>query len=100
VKQYLTIEERKSTGLFSTRPNTCSAKRRNRADLPPFERLLMERLFRGPDPEVSVSDLKHAFYKNLDDLKNAAFESLERLKCFAANPSSVKTGTSSRGSPS
>jgi uncharacterized membrane protein len=50
----------------------------------------MERLFRGTDPEVSVSDLKHTFYKNLDDLKTAAFESLERMKCFAGNPSNVK----------
>jgi uncharacterized membrane protein YgcG len=91
VKQYLTIEERKSTGLFFHKAEYLLRKAKEPgADLPPFERLLMERLFRGPDPEVSVSDLKHAFYKNLDDLKNAAFESLERLKCFAANPSNVK----------
>ena len=50
----------------------------------------MERLFPGSDPEVSTSDLKHAFYKNLDDLKTAAFDSLVRMKCFAANPADVK----------
>jgi uncharacterized membrane protein YgcG len=91
VKRYLTIEERQSTGLVFHKSEYLLRKvKEPGADLPPFERLLMERLFRGTDPEVSVSDLKHAFYKNLDDLKNAAFESLERMKCFAANPSNVK----------
>ena len=91
VKRYLEIEERKSPGLVFDKTEYLLRKAKEPgADLPPFERLLMERLFRGADPEVSVSDLKHKFYKNLDDLKNAAFESLHRMKCFAANPSNVK----------
>lgn len=90
VKRYLTIEERTSGLLFHKTEYLLRKVKEPGADLPPFERLLMERLFRGPDPEVSVSDLRNAFYKNLDDLKKAAFESLERMKCFAANPSNVK----------
>jgi uncharacterized membrane protein len=91
VKGYLTIEEGKSTGLIFHKSEYLLRKvKEPSADLPRFERLLMERLFRGTDPEVSVSDLKHTFYKNLDDLKTAAFESLERMKCFAGNPSNVK----------
>ncbi|MBI5904815.1 MAG: DUF2207 domain-containing protein [Deltaproteobacteria bacterium] len=59
------------------------------AELPPFERLLMERLFREHDPEVSVSDLKQEFFRNLEDLKKSAFEGLERRKLFGANPLAV-----------
>ncbi|PWB61989.1 MAG: hypothetical protein C3F14_10700 [Deltaproteobacteria bacterium] len=91
VKRYLTIEEKKSPGLIFHKTEYLLRKAKEPgADLPPFERLLMERLFPGTDPEVSVSDLNHTFYKNLDDLKNAAFEGLVRMKCFAANPSNVK----------
>ncbi len=91
VKGYLTIEEKKSAGLlFHKTVYVLRKVKEAGADLPPFERLLMERLFKGADPEVSVSDLKNEFYKNLDDLKNAAFEGLVRMKCFVANPSNVK----------
>jgi uncharacterized membrane protein YgcG len=91
VKRYLTIEEKKTEGLVFDKTEYLLKKAKEPgADLPPFERLLMERLFRGAVPEVSVSDLKHTFYKNLDDLKKAAFESLEKMKCFAASPSNVK----------
>ncbi|HZW36551.1 MAG: DUF2207 domain-containing protein [Deltaproteobacteria bacterium] len=91
VKRYLTIEEKQFPGLVFHKSEYLLRKVKDPgADLPPFERMLMERLFPGAGSEVSVSDLKNTFYKNLDDLKNAAFESLERMKCFAANPSKVK----------
>jgi uncharacterized membrane protein YgcG len=91
VKGYLKIEEGKSTGLIFHKTEYLLRKvKEPGTELPRFERMLMERLFPGSDPEVSTSDLKHAFYKNLDDLKTAAFDSLVRMKCFAANPADVK----------
>jgi len=92
VKRYVTIEEKKSPGLLFHKTDYVLRKAKEPGvELAPFERLLMERIFVGHEPEVSVSDLKLSFYKNLEDLKNAAFEGLERMKCFASNPSGVKT---------
>jgi uncharacterized membrane protein YgcG len=92
VKRYLTIEERKTPGiLFDKTDYLLRREKEPDAALPLFERLLMERLFRDRGPEVRVSDLKLAFYRNLDDLKKAAFEGLERTRYFAANPLSVKS---------
>lgn len=90
VKKHITIEEKKSPGVLFHKTDYLLRKTKEPgADLLPFERLLMERLFRDHGQEVSVSELKFEFYKNLDDLKKAAFEGLERMKCFAANPLNV-----------
>jgi uncharacterized membrane protein YgcG len=92
VKKHITIEEKKSPGVLFHKTDYLLRKTKGPgAELLPFERLLMERLFRDHGQEVSVSGLKLEFYKNLDDLKKAAFEGLERMKCFAANPLSVTT---------
>ena len=92
VKKHITIEEKKSPGLLFHKTDYLLRKTKGPgAELSPFERLLMERLFRDHGQEVSVSELKLEFYKNLDDLKKAAFEGLERMKCFAADPLRVTT---------
>jgi hypothetical protein len=92
VKKYLTIEERKSPGLIFHKTDYALHKLKEPGEeLPPFERLLMERIFKGRDREVGVSDLQLSFYKNLDELKSAAFDGLKGMKCFAATPSAVKT---------
>ena len=91
VKQRITIEERKTTGFLFDRTEFVLRKSEEPGtELPRFERLLMERLFRDHGDEVGFSDLKHSFYKNLDDLKDAAFAGLERMRCFAASPKAVK----------
>jgi hypothetical protein len=75
VKKHLSIEERKTPGLIFEKTDYALRKLKEAGpDLPPFERLLMERIFRDHGAEVTVSDLKLSFYKNLDALKDAAFE--------------------------
>ena len=92
VKRYLTIEERKSSGLLFDKTDYLLRKEREPgAELSPFERMLMNGLFRKNDAEVRVSELKLEFYKNLEELKKAAFEGLERMRYFAANPLGVKS---------
>jgi Predicted membrane protein (DUF2207) len=92
VKKHITIEEKKTPGVLFHKTDYLLRKTEGPgAELLPFERLLMERLFRDPGQEVSVSGMKLDFYKHLDDLKKAAFEGLERMKCFASNPLRVTT---------
>ena len=90
VKGHITIEERVTAGLLFDKSDYVLRKvKEPGAELPPFERLLMERLFRGHGDEVSVSDLKQEFFRNIEDLKKSAFEELERRKLFGANPLAV-----------
>jgi len=90
VKGHITIEERVTAGLLFDKSDYVLRKvKEPGAELPPFERLLMERLYRGHGDEVSVSDLKQEFFRNIEDLKKSAFEELERRKLFGANPLAV-----------
>ena len=90
VKGHITIEERVTPGLLFDKTDYVLKKAKGPgADLSSFERLLMERLFREHDPEVSVSDLKQEFFRNIEDLKKSVFEGLERRKLFGANPLAV-----------
>ncbi|HEX7522933.1 MAG TPA: DUF2207 domain-containing protein [Candidatus Deferrimicrobium sp.] len=90
VKGQITIEERMTPGLLFDKTDYVLKKAKGPgAELPPFERLLMERLFREHGDEVSVSDLKQKFYRDIEDLKKSAFEELERMKLFGANPLAV-----------
>jgi len=90
VKGHIAIEEKVIPGLLFDKTDYVLRKAKGPgAELPPFERLLMERLFREHDNEVSVSDLKQAFFRNMEDLKKSAFEELERMKLFGANPLAV-----------
>ncbi|MBP2685820.1 MAG: conserved rane protein of unknown function [Deltaproteobacteria bacterium] len=90
VKGRITIEEKVTADLLFDRTDYVLRKAKGpAAELPPFERLLMERLYRGHGDEVSVSDLKQEFYRNIEDLKKSAFEELERMKLFGANPLAV-----------
>jgi len=90
VKGHITIEERVTAGLLFDKTGYVLVKAKEPgAELPPFERLLMERLFLQHGPEVSVSDLKQEFFRNAEDLKKSAFEGLERMKLFGANPLAV-----------
>ncbi|HEY7527547.1 MAG TPA: DUF2207 domain-containing protein, partial [Candidatus Deferrimicrobiaceae bacterium] len=90
VKRRLSIEEIKVPGfLFDKTDYVLRKTKEPGQELPPFERLLLERLFRGQATEVSVSDLKLEFFRNLEELKREAFAGLARMKCFAGNPLSV-----------
>ena len=90
VKGRITIEERVIPGLLFDKTDYVIKKTKGPgAELPPFEALLMERLFLGYDPEVSVSDLKQEFFRNIEDLKKSVFEGLEQRKLFGANPLAV-----------
>jgi uncharacterized membrane protein YgcG len=90
VKGRITIEERVTEGLLFDRTDYVLRKAKGpAAELPPFERLLLERLFLEHGDEVSVSDLKQRFFRNIEDLKKSAFEELERRKLFGANPLAV-----------
>jgi uncharacterized membrane protein YgcG len=91
VKGYIRIDERKTEGLLFDKTDYALRKGKEPdGELPPFERLLLELIFKGHKSEVNVSDLKLSFYKNLDALKTEAFKGLEGMKCFAAAPSSVR----------
>lgn len=98
VKGYLSITEERTEGiLFDKTDYRLRREKKPDAELPSFERLLLERLFEDRGDEVRVSDLKLSFYKNLGDLRKAAFEGLERFRYFAANPSSVKSAYTRAG---
>jgi hypothetical protein len=91
VKGRLTIEEETTRSfLFAKSDYILRKGAEPDALLPPFERLLMERLFRNRGAEVRVSDLRLEFYKNLDELRKAAFDGLEGMGYFSANPAVVK----------
>ncbi len=90
VKGQITIEERVTPGLLFDRTDYVLRKAKGaRAALPPFELLLLEKLFQGHGDEVSVSDLKQDFFRHVVDLKKSAFGELEGLKLFGANPLAV-----------
>lgn len=90
VKGQIAIEERKTEGLLFDKTDYILKKANGPGvELPPFERLLMESLFREHGNEVSVSDLKQKFYRDIEGLKKSAFEELERMKLFGANPLAV-----------
>lgn len=90
VRGHITIEERVTAGLLFDKTDYVLRKAKEPgAELPPFERLLMERLFLQHGHEVSVSDLKQEFFRNIEDLKKSAFEGLERMKLFGTNPLAV-----------
>ncbi|MBP2668992.1 MAG: conserved rane protein of unknown function [Deltaproteobacteria bacterium] len=92
VKGHVTIEEKKSRAFLFPKTDYLLRKgTKPEAELPPFERLLLERLFRNRGPEVHVSDLKLEFYTNLEDLRKAVFEGLECTGYFSVNPVSVKS---------
>ncbi len=92
VKGYLSIAEEKTEGfLFDKFDHRLRRLKKPDADLPAFERLLLEKLFEGRGSEVRISDLRFSFYKHLDDLRKAAFGGLERFRYFAARPMSVKS---------
>ncbi|MBP2674823.1 MAG: conserved rane protein of unknown function, partial [Deltaproteobacteria bacterium] len=91
VKGYLKVEEAKTPGLlFDKTDYTLRKVKDPGGDLPAFERLLQERIFKGRGDVVNASDLKLSFYKELEDLKTAAFKELEGMKCFAAPPEKVQ----------
>ena len=90
VKGRITIGERVTEGLLFDKTDYVLKKTKEHgAELPPFERLLMERLFQGHGDEVSVSDLKQKFFRHIEELKKSAFEELARMKLFGANPLDV-----------
>ncbi|MBE0603582.1 MAG: DUF2207 domain-containing protein, partial [Deltaproteobacteria bacterium] len=91
VKGYLKIEERKTEGLVFDKTDYALRKGKDPgAELPPFERLLLDKIFQGRGDAVNVSELKLSFYKNIDALKTSAFEGLKGMKCFSAEPSKVQ----------
>jgi uncharacterized membrane protein YgcG len=92
VKGHITIEEKKSRALLLSKTDYILRKEtKPEWELSPFERLLLERIFRDRGSEVHVSDLKRRFYTNLEDLRKAVFEGLERTGYFSANPVRVKS---------
>jgi uncharacterized protein (TIGR04222 family) len=92
VKGHVTIEEKQTRPFLFAKTDYVLRKGKNpERELPPFERLLLERLFRDHGSEVHVSDLKLEFHKNLEDLRKAVFEGLEGRGYFTANPLSVKS---------
>lgn len=92
VKGHVTIEEEQTRPFLFAKTDYLLRKGKNPGgELPPFERLLMDRLFRDHGSEVRVSDLKLEFHKNLEDLRKAVFEGLEGLGYFSGNPMSVKS---------
>lgn len=90
VKGHITIEEKVTPGLLFDKTDYVLRKAKGPApELPPFEGLLMQRLFREHGDEVSVSDLKQRFFRNIENLRKSAFEELERMKLFGANPLTI-----------
>jgi len=92
VKGYLSIAEEKTEGfLFDKTDHRLRRLKKAEADLPAFERLLLDKLFEGHGSEVRISELRLSFYKHLEDLRKAVFGGLERFRYFAARPMSVKS---------
>ncbi len=90
VKGHLSIEERKTEGLFFDRTDYLLRKKQQAGELPPFERMLLERLFAGHGDAVGLSDLANSFYRNLEELKEAVFRGLVGMRYFSADPLRVR----------
>ena len=91
VKGYLRIEEMKREGLiFDTTDYYLAKIKEPDANLNPFEKLLMERIFPGMLPGILVSAMKNRFYVNLDILKTTLYDGLVSKGYFFRSPEKVR----------
>ncbi|MGC3974808.1 MAG: DUF2207 domain-containing protein [Nitrospira sp.] len=98
VRGYLRITERKAEHLFGLWSNMDYMFQRTKprqewAALPPFERLLLEALFKESEvDEALLSSLENRFYKSLPGIHDAIFQSLQRRTYYHQRPDRVKQG--------
>ncbi|GAB4362375.1 MAG: DUF2207 domain-containing protein [Deltaproteobacteria bacterium] len=89
VRGYLSIGEATSGFLRLKDDYRLRREREPDENLPPFGRILLEKLFEERRAEVLVSDLTLKFYRHIDDLKKVVFEDLLKQGYFAGHPETV-----------
>jgi uncharacterized protein (TIGR04222 family) len=96
VRGFLTIEEIEKRGLFG-KPDWILRRASEPGDeLPRYERLLLESLFRKGD-EVTVSELRDTFATRLQRVKRALIEGAVSRKWFVESPEKVRLRWTVRG---
>lgn len=97
VRGYLRIEEREEDRLFGLMKTEeyHFHRVRPRSDwvsLAPHERRVLDGIFAGSSDEVSLSDLKNEFYKEIDEIKSGVFEQLVQKGAYRKRPDSTRAG--------
>lgn len=92
VKGFIKIEEKEKKGIiFKSTDYSLTKVKGPDNSLTEFEKDVMDDLF-GPDNNVSISELKNTFYKNIPDLKKTLYEDLRSKGYFRNNPENVRKG--------
>jgi uncharacterized membrane protein YgcG len=89
VRGYLVIEEHGEPGLLRKRDWILRKRRQPEKDLPRYERLLLEGLFRR-GAEVTVSELRNTFSSRLQQVKEALLKGAVTQKWFSGSPGRVR----------
>ena len=88
VRRYLTIEEIPKEGLFG-KPDWRLSRTQEREGLLPYERALMDGLFRDGDV-VQMSELRTTFVDRLRRVENLLYDDMVQRGWFAARPDKVR----------
>lgn len=86
---YLTVTEVAKKWMFGKTDYILTQKKKDRAGLLAYEKLLLDELFSGRD-SVNVSDLKLTFYQELARVKKKLYEEVVRKKLFPTDPEKVR----------
>ncbi len=90
---YLVIEQDRKTGLFGIGQNSFTFKRTDKSldDLQPYERSLMNAMFRGGLMERDLASMRETFYKDIMTAQTALYKLLVSEGFFSENPDTTRT---------
>lgn len=86
---FLTITEEEKKWLFGSTDYVLKKIKKDTANLLPYEKKLLERIFDGED-SVKVSELKTEFYDDLAKVKESLYQDMVDKKFFSVNPEKVR----------
>ncbi len=89
VRGYLRIDEIPKEGFFG-KPDWTMAKLKDGADLRPYERSLLDSIFKSGD-EVQLSDLRNTFATKLATVTEALYDDAVQQGWFVGRPDKVRT---------
>jgi uncharacterized protein (TIGR04222 family) len=89
VRGYLRIDEIPKKGFFG-KPDWTLTKRKDGADLRPYERSLLDGLFKSGD-EVQLSELRNTFATRLKTVEEALYDDAVAQGWFVGRPDKVRT---------
>ncbi len=90
VRGYLTIAEKKDSTLFGSIDYILTKKDAELAALLPYEKELLDRLFKGRD-SIAISKLKNTFSSSIKAVTKLLYASVVEKKMFVENPETVRS---------